>query len=392
MSLGSGGVVLLAAMALALGGPTAPALEDDPRRSDIEIDNLAEECHAGSAKSCRRLAGIAKQAGAPMRAVWALSGHLGLLADIARNAADSQIREWAVLELGDQSLLADIASSDASEGVRTAAVERIRDETLLAGIARNHVSESVRSAAVERISNQAVLADIVEGDSSPIVRRRAARRLAAIRTAAVERITDQALLAQIAKNDDTDEVRRAAVTRLQDPAALAEVARSDPSASIRGLAVEKLTDQTVLLEIARSEATSSVRSAAWTRLAVPRLGPVVATGDCPEEARRAAVEGLEALGIQVCGAELGLQVLVDAKGGSSTRFEFHGRRHTRARARATIEFLGNSATEAVEIHPAIDQEGRKSGRSGAASETPVCLAISQAVRKAVASLGDRLRE
>jgi hypothetical protein len=117
--------------------------------------------------------------------------------------------------LTDPSLLADIAKNDEDSDIRKAAVERVTDQSVLADVAKNDEDSDVRKDAVERVTDQSLLADVAQNG-----------KYSDVRKAAVE-LTDQSLLADIAQNGKDSYVRKAAVERLTDPILLADVARND---------------------------------------------------------------------------------------------------------------------------------------------------------------------
>jgi nitrogen fixation protein len=94
-------------------------------------------------------------------------------------------------------------SDNREEAVK--AVEKEKDQSKLCEIAKNAADYNVRLAAVERLTDQAVIAYVAKNDTRCEVRYRV-----------VERLTDQAVLAYVAKNDTDDKVRSAAVKRLAE--------------------------------------------------------------------------------------------------------------------------------------------------------------------------------
>ncbi|MDM8522209.1 HEAT repeat domain-containing protein [Desulfococcaceae bacterium HSG8] len=111
--------------------------------------------------------------------------------------------------LTDQNVLADIAENDSDPDVRQVAAEKLTDQKLLADIAQNDSDPDVRQVAAEKLTDQKVLADIAQNDSDPDVRK-----------AAAEKVTDQNLLADIAENASDPDIRKAAAEKTGRPIAL----------------------------------------------------------------------------------------------------------------------------------------------------------------------------
>ena len=124
-----------------------------------------------------------------------------------------------VEKLKDPNLLAYIAKNDMDSDVRMAAVKNLTDTDVLAYVAKNDRDRDVRMEAVERLTSQTldqelydniakkdkVYADIAKNGKDWIVR-----------MIAVEKLTDRALLYYIANFDNNSVVRMAAVEKLAD--------------------------------------------------------------------------------------------------------------------------------------------------------------------------------
>ena len=161
----------------------------------------------------------------------------------------------AVQKLADQALLAKIAVQDQDSEVRLAAVEKLTDQAVLVKIAVEDKESDVRRTAVEKLTDQAVLAKIAVEDKGIFVRR-----------AAVEKLTGQAVLAKIAVQDQDSEVRLAAVEKLTDQTLLTKIAVEDKNSIVRSAAVEKLIDQAVLTKFAIEEKDLIVRRVAIVKI------------------------------------------------------------------------------------------------------------------------------
>jgi len=170
-------------------------------------------------------------------------------------------------------LLAEIARNAKDPDVRWTAVDRVTDPTaitmitaVVADIAKNHLHSGVRKAAVVRVTDQSVLADIAKNDKHPDVRK-----------AAVSQLTDQSALANIAKNDKHPDVRKAAMGRVTDHGLIADITvsaqyRSDvavspinePVADRRGAAMEPEVGAIEGKKVFRGSQTAFLGSKEWT--------------------------------------------------------------------------------------------------------------------------------
>lgn len=162
----------------------------------------------------------------------------------------------AVERLEDQLLLADIAVNDSNNNVRKTATERLKDQSTLAHIALQDTDEAVRRAAIERIMADDVLQKVATADKS--VRNR---------ESAVARLNDQAALEKIFSADESERVRAAAILRMRDGAAQASaVLREHSSFWVRQYAVENISDKSALESIVRSCDNMAIRMKALKRL------------------------------------------------------------------------------------------------------------------------------
>ncbi|WP_334319158.1 hypothetical protein, partial [Termitidicoccus mucosus] len=168
-----------------------------------------------------------------------------LLADLARHAASLTVRMSVVVKTGDQAALAALAR-DNSLGIpfRQAIVGELTDQAVLADIAKNAADSLIREAAAGKLTDQTVLLGIVQ-NTTP--------RQAAIRKVAAERLTDQTALAAIAQNTTEDfTIRRVAIGKLTDQTILTAIAQDAAGDSaLRKAAVGRLTDQAMLATIVK---------------------------------------------------------------------------------------------------------------------------------------------
>jgi len=214
------------------------------------INKLAQECSAGKAKACQKLA------------------------EIAMNDRSWPVCEAAAKALTDQSLLADIVMHYKFEDVAEAAFEKLTDQTQLGRIAKNHKEYMRRQETVEKLTDQVILVDIAKNDPNDWVKSTAIMRLTdqallvefarnkETRWGAVQNphLSDQALLADIAKNDNDEDIRLFAVNNpsLSDQAMIGDVAKSASDNDVRRAAAMRLTDQAILAAIAKIEKDSYV--------------------------------------------------------------------------------------------------------------------------------------
>lgn len=193
-----------------------------------------------------------------------------LLARIAMEAEDNELREDAVATLTDQVLLAKIAQEDKNGSVRAAAVRKLTDQVLLARIALEDEYGWVRAVAVSKLTDQAVLAKIavearpglmgVSEDGIEISWGTGDLN-SDVRAAAMARLTNQALLARIAMEDEFPEAREAAVANLTDQNLLAKIALEDEDLRVCVAAIGRMTDQALLSQWAKKDSRAAIRQA-----------------------------------------------------------------------------------------------------------------------------------
>jgi hypothetical protein len=235
-----------------------------------DIEGLIDKCARGDRKACEKL----------KAAVEKLTDQ-ALLAKIAVEDTNADVRYLAVKKLTDQAVLAKIAVKDREPYVRRAAVQNLTDQAALAKVAVEDKEWRIRDSAVEKLTDQALLAKIAVEATE-----------ASVRPAAVRNLTDQALLAKIAVNDKDPDVREAAVEKLTDQALLAKIAVVDENEWVRRAAVEKLTDQALLAKIAVNDKDSDVREAAVEKLTDQALLAKIAVVDKDRSVRAKAIAAM----------------------------------------------------------------------------------------------------
>ena len=228
-----------------------------------------------------------------------------VLADIARNDSDWQVRREAVKSISDKNVLADVARNDSNWNVRTAAVKKIYDEDVLTNIARNDPHEHVRLIATEKIYDEDVLTNIARNDSNYYVQK-----------AAVEKIDDEDVLTDIARNNRDNDVQRIAAEKIGDKDiladitrnklddkiadetslenydndVLADIARNNPDNGVRLAAVKKIDDDTILINIARNDNIWEVRTLALRCISDDSILTDIVMGDFEYPVRIEAIK------------------------------------------------------------------------------------------------------
>ena len=271
------------------------------------------------------------------------------------------MRRAAVEKLWDQDVLAQVAQQDPEFEVRLAAVERISDDSLLAAISQADSRSNARAAAVGRLSrrrrsggtsqerprsrvfvrppsrastNSRCIAEAATRDPSPEVRaparsppgqswrpwqrshartllRRCVRKQSSasatqsrladfavrdpsprVRAVAVSRLTHQDRLEAIAEEDPDALVRSSAVVRLNNLSQLNRIAVQDPAPEVRTLAVERVSEHDLLEAIAQRDPDPVVREVAVERLLRQDLISEIAQKDADPDVRATAVRKL----------------------------------------------------------------------------------------------------
>jgi hypothetical protein len=172
-----------------------------------------------------------------------------VLADIARNDADSFVRRAALenRHLTDQDVLAHVARNDRDRSVRTIAVNKLTDSTALARVATTDQDAEVRRAAVlnSNLTDQEVLARVAKTDSETRVRSDAVQN---------PNLWDQALLAGIAADaagqDEGRSTAFLALAKIADQRMLAGIATGNSDSQLRIAAVRMIEDKALLATVA----------------------------------------------------------------------------------------------------------------------------------------------
>ena len=87
-----------------------------------------------------------------------------MIADVAKNGSDPDVRKAVVAKLKDQAVLADVAKNDDNEDVRIAAAKKLKNQAVLADVAKNDNDPSVRELAIVKLTDRAVLEEIMMND------------------------------------------------------------------------------------------------------------------------------------------------------------------------------------------------------------------------------------
>ena len=192
---------------------------------------------------------------------------------LIRNEAVRKLNVSTVREIKDQYLLMDIAKNvSASHDTRKAAKNNLKSQKILADMAVNSDDIDVRQIAVDKLTDQTALAHIIQYE-----------KFDNIRLVAAEKYADQSFVqpvyAQIAKkavywSQSVDETCKRAVHRLSDPKLLADVAINVKDQRIGIKAVERLNDQALLLEVAKNAKPDAVLSLTVMMAAIKKIKDV----------------------------------------------------------------------------------------------------------------------
>ena len=139
------------------------------------------------------------------------------------------------MNLSDQAVLAEIAQNDPNANIRRKAVKKLKDQAALGEVAQNDKKTDIRIAALKRLTDQALIGEVAKTD-----------RKTDVRIIAIKKLTDQAALGEVAQSDKKIDLRRRATKKLTDQALLGEVAKNDPNADNRRIALKilkKITDR-----------------------------------------------------------------------------------------------------------------------------------------------------
>ncbi|MCE5327250.1 MAG: hypothetical protein LLG01_12650 [Planctomycetaceae bacterium] len=271
---------------------------------------------------------------------WVIVAVLGLLWGGCEKpnptSPDPKERARAAKKTTDQILLAKMATEDKDEEVRVAALLNLTDQTVLAKVVAESGNERERGVAVRNITDGAILARIALSDKNRDLRTSAVCGLINLKNqeflakVAIEdpygsnarfaidsgRLTDQILLSKVAREAISSESRAAAATKLKDPVLLTKLALEDKEGgtanfvaqlkdeatlsklaveaaapAVRAAAAERLTDRALLAKIAVEDKNSSVRDAAntkWMEVDEKAVEPRIACLRLYHQRRRAA--------------------------------------------------------------------------------------------------------
>jgi hypothetical protein len=125
--------------------------------------------------------------------------------------------------------LPSVDSRDSSLRLRAVSDPEFADQQLLAKIAVEDKNPDVRKSAVQKLTEQATLAKVALGDENP-----------EIRSASVDKLTDQTLLEKLAVDDKYDDVRQAAVPKLTNESVVWKVALEDRNPDVQQFALSVL--------------------------------------------------------------------------------------------------------------------------------------------------------
>ena len=158
------------------------------------------------------------------------SEHASILRSKANRLLLSRILTFGVafVVIGCQPSLPNLDSSNAATRLR-AVQEVVTDQTVLAGVAVEDEDRDVRLAAVEKLADQDLLAGIALGQRVGI----------SVREAAVDKLTDYGVLAKVTLVTLGGSLSSRAATKLPDDAALANLASTTEDADIRD-SIERL--------------------------------------------------------------------------------------------------------------------------------------------------------
>jgi len=225
-----------------------------------------------------------------------------LLARIAQNAFNKDVRKAAVQKLSDAGILCKIALEDKDIEVRKAAAGKLQDQAALKTIAVKSTDDNIRLIAFERITDQGLLAETAANTNvNYLIRLAAVTNLAdqalliriagnsnenySIRSAAAGMITDQEVLAKLVLEDENWSIRNAAEKKITDPAIKAKI---EPW--LKEACTKKVTDQDLLVKIATASRTYNISRAAVSNITDQVLLVKIAGGNGSVSGRAAAVE------------------------------------------------------------------------------------------------------
>lgn len=146
------------------------------------------------------------------QALQALVAEDPVLAAVARQDSDPEVRRAALARLAEPGLLRERAAQDADGGVREFAATRLRE--LLAGKVPDSPPLPARLAALQALDAATLEHLAVQGKEPEL------------RLAVLARVENDALLGEMTLNDPSAEVRFAALERVREPATLEHLAKA----------------------------------------------------------------------------------------------------------------------------------------------------------------------
>ena len=138
---------------------------------------------------------------------------------------------------------------------------KITDQAILADVAKNAVDEDLRLAAAERITDRALAQSVYAQIAMTATVRSTEKNVCMLAN-----ITEQVILADIAKNTMSFDVSLLACARITDQAVLVDIAKCPGSRSASLAAAERVTSQILLADIVKNAVDHSVRVAAVKRI------------------------------------------------------------------------------------------------------------------------------
>ncbi len=188
--------------------------------------------------------------------------------------SDPQVRKQAVLSLGsdERAVMLQIAREDADSGVRQAALKRVVDLDTLWNSAQTDGDEAVREFARLRFLRLLGGEDVGPEDLSA-------------RIARLQALTDPKLLEYLARNAAERTLRLAAQQRVDRDALLGDVALGDSDAELRALAAARVTQKSTLERVAKQSRGKDKRVHAIVR---DKLQALQEREELPERLRQAA--------------------------------------------------------------------------------------------------------
>jgi hypothetical protein len=188
-----------------------------------------------------------------------------VLADLAFNARDSNVRWHATIKLTDLNILMNIAENDADPYLRLTAFrklpEQMRSQKMRMDIAVNGCGSSEQAEIIKQLTDQDILTRIT---ADKVMGKLAHKRLFELAILELEQIDDQNILADIARNEN-HKAQIHAIKKLTDQTVLADIAIHG-NYRVKEFAISRLSDQNVLAEIAMNTQDNGNGEAAINRI------------------------------------------------------------------------------------------------------------------------------